>query len=183
MWFAGRSYQSWVDAGYDIQIVEAETPSTMNDCGIDINFSPIKVMGRQRRPFSETEKAVFYSHAKVLRIISRKSNPAIVLEHDAELIKPLPDDIYDMDITALGCTPKGNGRIAQTPALAYLIYPNIANRLYKFLTSIECKGNVDAYINDYMKEYGSNDKHIHHVRHMKDNEIGNTIDHPYITGL
>jgi hypothetical protein len=137
-------------------------------------------MGRQRRPFSETEKAVFYSHAKVLRLISRKTNPAIVLEHDAELVKPLPDDIFDMDITALGCTPKGDGKISQTPALSYFIRPNMANSLFKFLTSIDCKGNVDAYINDYMKKYGSNNKHIHHVKHLKDDNIGNTIEHPFI---
>ena len=180
MWFAGRTYQSWTNAGYNVQIIEAETPTTMNNCGIDISFSPIKVMGRQRRPFSETEKAVFYSHAKVLRLISRKTNPAIVLEHDAELVKPLPDDIFDMDITALGCTPKGDGKISQAPALSYFIRPNMANSLFKFLTSIDCKGNVDAYINDYMKKYGSNNKHIHHVKHLKDDNIGNTIEHPFI---
>ena len=183
MWFAGRTYQSWTNAGYEVQIIEAVTPETMHDCGIDIKFAPIKVMGRQKRPFSETEKAVFYSHAKVLKTIAKKTNPAIVLEHDAELIKPLPDDIYDMDITALGCTPKSNGHYSQTPALSYLIYPKMAQRLYNYLTTIDCKGNVDAYINQHMKDYGSNSKHVHHVRHLKDNEIGNTIDHPFIEGL
>lgn len=92
----------------------------MGDDGIKINIAPIKKMGRQRRPFSETEKAIFYSHAKVLSIIARKTSPAIVIEHDAELVKPLPDDLNDMGIASLGCINGPGNRVSQTPALSIL---------------------------------------------------------------
>jgi GR25 family glycosyltransferase involved in LPS biosynthesis len=182
MWFAGRSYESWTKAGYGVQIVEAVTPETMGDDGIKINIAPIKKMGRQRRPFSETEKAIFYSHAKVLSIIARKTSPAIVIEHDAELIKPLPDDLNDMGIASLGCINGPGNRVSQTPALAYYIKPNIAKKLLEHLTTISCEGNVDAYINDYMKHYGTNNKYISHVNHMMDSTLGTTIEHPDIKG-
>lgn len=179
MWFAGRSYESWYNAGFtDIQIIEAITPETMHDCGIDIKFAPIKSFGKYQRPFSDTEKCIFYSHAKALKIIQRKTNPGIILEHDAELIEPLSDDVYKYDITSLGSIRHVNGKFGQTPALSYLITPKISKMLYKHLTTITCHGNVDAYINEFMVKYGTQLKHINHVNHMKDETIGNTIVHP-----
>jgi len=192
MWFAGRSYESWTKAGYGVQIVEAVTPATMGDDGIKINIAPIKKMGRQRRPFSETEKAIFYSHAKVLSIIARKTSPAIVIEHDAELIKPLPEEeLNKLDIASLGGImgfpefagipnqPKSNSW-RSTPALAYFIKPPTAKLLYNHLTTIKCEGNVDAYINDFMIKYGTNSKFNTHVNHMYDATVGNTIIHPIL---
>ena len=70
--------------------------------------------------------------------------------------------------------------LVKHPLLAYYIKPNIAKKLLEHLTTISCEGNVDAYINDYMKHYGTNNKYISHVNHMMDSTLGTTIEHPDI---
>lgn len=173
MWFAGRTTYSWESAGYQVQIVEAVTPETMDDQYDQLNFASTKVHGQNKRPFTETEKAVFYSHIKVLEIAARKQSPSIIVEHDGECIQPwLNPSIYDEEIVPLA---------NKMPAVGYFIRAKAAQELAKRLKITQLKGNLDFYIWEKMLEYNtSSEMNLYRniVMHNLDPSIGNTIEHP-----
>jgi hypothetical protein len=92
--YARQSRKTWEDAGFKVSYVSAYTPETMPDF---LDFSKKdktnKTLAIQRRTkkkvvpyFSETEKAVWYSHLRIWRRIVKSKKPYIVAEHDAELV-------------------------------------------------------------------------------------------------
>ena len=79
---------SWKDHGITPKMHEATTPKDLvyrNELKFDI-----KKFGRGRRPFTPTEKAVWYSHFDLWCKCVREGALTIV-EHDSKLMKPLPD--------------------------------------------------------------------------------------------
>ena len=183
MWFAGQSYVSWKNLGYEVNFIDAITPQTMDDYPNQLNFSDLKTSGKYQRPFSPTEKAVFYSHIKALNDARRKSSPSIIIEHDAELLCTLDPKILDCNIAALGHSLISERTKVTTPALAYYITPVIADLLYKYLLRTHIKSNLDAYVMNYMVKYNDDEKFNYHVLHLKDESLGTTIDHPKGTKL
>jgi len=79
---------SWEDHGITPKIHEATTPKDLayrNQLTFDI-----KRTGREKRPFTSTEKAVWYSHFDLwCKCVIQ--GPFIIVEHDSKLMKPLPD--------------------------------------------------------------------------------------------
>lgn len=175
MWFAGRAAKSWENAGYNIEIVEAVKPETMDDQDYQLNFADTKERGKTKRPYTETEKAVFYSHIKALEIASRKASPCIIIEHDAECIQPwLNPEIYDEEIVPLAVN-------AEPPTVAYFIKAKAAKELVEHFKSIKIVGNLDHYVYHKMLEYRKADEmglYRNIVMHNIDPSIGSTIEHP-----
>jgi len=173
MWFAGRTTHSWESAGYNVEIIEAVTPKTMGSEYDQLNFAQTKIMGKTKRPFTETEKAVFYSHLKALEIASRKQSPCIIVEHDGECIQPwLNPSIYEEEIIPLSKT---------MPAVGYFVKAKPAKELVQQLKQIRLKGNLDYYIWEKMLEYRKSDEmsvYRNIVMHNLDVSVGNTIEHP-----
>lgn len=182
MWYAGQSYVSWKKLGYEVNFIDAITPQTMDNYPNQLNFADLKTSGKYRRPFSPTEKAVFYSHVEALKVAGRKSSPSIIVEHDAELLCPIDPKVLDCNIAALGHSLISKRKIT-TPALAYYITPVIADLLYKYLLRTHIKSNLDAYVMNYMTKYNDDEKFNYHVLHLKDESLGTTIDHPKGTEL
>ena len=143
-----------------------------------LNFSEVKTSGKYQRPFSQTEKAVFYSHIVALNNARKKVSPSIIVEHDAQLLSSIDPKVLDYNIVALGHSLVSKNTKVTTPALAYFITPHIADLLYKYLLRTNIKSNLDAYVMNYMMKYGEYEKFNHHVLHLKDVSLGTTIDHP-----
>lgn len=173
MWFAGRTTMSWENAGYTVNIIEAATPKNMYEEYSQLTFAPMKLMGKTKRPFTETEKAVFYSHLRVLEIASRKASPSIIVEHDGECQQPwLPPSLYDHKVMPL---------CASWPAVGYYITASVARELCKTLYTTSLKGNLDYYVWKEMLSHNSKDemnRYSNIVMHRKDPSVGNTIEHP-----
>ena len=79
---------SWKEHDITPKIHEATTSKDLvyrNQLTFDI-----KRTGREKRPFTSTEKAVWYSHFDLWCRCVRQG-PLIIVEHDSKLMKPLPD--------------------------------------------------------------------------------------------
>lgn len=177
MWYAGRTYESWTKAGYEVNIVEAVTPETMKEELKYVGFEfDIKRGGQRQRPFTEAEKAVFYSHAKILRLAKANENPSIILEHDAVL---RDGPIENFDITNFDACPLCKTNL-YWPAVAYWIKKRTAKYLLEHMVSQVIDHNYDAYLWKIMhinKEKDDFNPFIHYVNHEKDPILGNTLDH------
>ena len=179
MWESGRSYQTWRSAGYNVALFDAITPKTYLDSEIKLTFKK----HWRGREFTETEKAVFYSHLSVLSLARRKSGPSIVIEHDAHLVKDLDlkkMEKEDIDVAALGMCVRGNNKY-QVPCLAYFINPALAGFFYDDMQMKDITKNIDGYFSEFIASYGKGlrEEYSEHVLACEEfrYELGTTIDH------
>lgn len=176
MWYAGITWQTWNHVGYEVDIVEAVTPETM---GNFLTFDT-KIIGEEVREFTETEKAIFYSHLKVWEKIKDNDKPSIVLEHDAFYVSKdkLSGSMERYDLVLLGnCCP----------AASYYLNRDAAEDLYYSILENKIHKNVDFYITDratmkFPKHSHTNWPvelgHYHtYVEPKVDEEVGTTIQH------
>jgi len=144
---ARKTKKSWVDRGYKVEYFDAITPDDFDqynylDFGDEflshhsktkrqhelvyryIKWSPIKHPDGNwyKRKITPTEKAVYYSHLEVFKLISKRKIPHIVIEHDSFLEEDLPS-IEDFEFKSFA-----------GPILwAYYITPHITDKLLNFV--------------------------------------------------
>jgi hypothetical protein len=91
--YAKKSRKTWERYGFNVEYFSAYTPETMPDY-LDFSvrdktnktFMLEKKLNKKVEPyFSETEKAVWYSHLEVWKYIIEQNKSYIVAEHDAIL--------------------------------------------------------------------------------------------------
>ena len=171
--------QSWINAGFHIDYYQGITPDTFSHSVKELKFGK-KATGRNKgRDFTETEKAIWYSHIKMWDIASRKASPFIIIEHDVMLLEHIDKiDIERYDILGL-CH---NGLLSKNPHRgyrvsaggAYMLKNNVAKKMLDNLPD-EITTNSDAYIHNYITRYGAF-KHKHSTQlYLPD--LGVTIDH------
>jgi GR25 family glycosyltransferase involved in LPS biosynthesis len=88
-YYSNICIKTWNAYDYNVNIVDAVTPDQLNNY-TELEFKTRRVSNKIRE-FTETEKAVFYSHFLMWRKVAKSNKPAIILEHDCMLYKPLPD--------------------------------------------------------------------------------------------
>jgi hypothetical protein len=171
--------QSWLNAGFGIDYIQGITPETFDEAPVKLNFGK-KSTGRNiGKDFTETEKAIWYSHIKMWDIAARKQNPLIVIEHDVMLL----DHIDKVDIERypiLGICH--NGLLSKKPEKgyrvsaggAYMLKNDIAKKMIDELPSL-ITTNSDAYIHNYIARYGTFKQR--HSTQLYLPDIGTTIAH------
>lgn len=181
MYYAGATTDSWVRHGFEVQRWEAFTPKSLPFVK-DLAFG-IKKFGRGGpRDFTETEKAIWYSQYYLWKMVARKSNPAIIIEHDAYL-HTAPDIQNWGDYEFVGFCESWTGRNITTAA-AYWLTPNWAKKLLDGIEELFPKGkkrinmNVDAYIHTIMDNNpGKGVLKKGFSRQYQDAKLGTTIHH------
>jgi hypothetical protein len=165
MYYRGRVEESW--NGYNLKFFNAITPETMESKGY-LHFGK----KRDTIEFTPTEKAVWYSHVELWAKARKK--PIIIIEHDALLVKPIPDRMWDQhDIICLGHTGKNKIRL---PGLAYYLTPGIATRMVNDVKAIKkITWNSDGTIHGYGTKEGVFE--TDHVYQVQNRSIGTTIEH------
>lgn len=190
--YVSISKPSWERRGYNVTLVDAVTPDTIEsytkECGrYSINFG-IKKTGRGApREFTPTEKAIWCSHHQCWRITERKKNPAIIVEHDGILLSdvimsqtvPVVKDHWGPDVLigighcgALSKSPEKGKRISA--GVAYVLGNNAAQTLKKYVPR-PVMTNSDAYLHQAIEKRGLWLQHC--VTQYYDPNIGTTIDH------
>ena len=171
--------QSWKNAGFTIDYYFGITPNTFDKAVKQLEFGK-KSTGRNiGKDFTETEKAIWYSHMKMWDIASRKASPLIVIEHDVMLLEAIDQITIDRYGIVGLCH---NGLLSKKPEKgyrisaggAYLIKNEIAKKMLESLPQI-ITTNSDAYIHNFIARYGVF-KH-HHSTQLYIPELGTTIDH------
>ena len=120
--YAEVSRKTWEKRGYSVTYMDAITPETMHtfeDPQIRFAYKiAIRSVEKRRQKlqkdkgfkfegiFSDTEKAVWYSHVKAWRQVASGDEPTIICEHDAKLrrkyIPCMNHDFYMMTKNILG---------------------------------------------------------------------------------
>jgi hypothetical protein len=179
--YSSLCLNSWKNAKLTVNMFDAITPETMPEDG-PLNFG-IKRSVSGKRPFTETEKAVWYSHFNLWKDCTRKSNPMLVIEHDAMLLKDPKHAFLLSERFPIVClshcgilSPSPQKRWNRpSPGCAYIITPWMAKRLVRDIPNeIDC--NSDGYLANYMTNLGA--WVPHYVTQFYHPNLGTTIDHP-----
>ena len=162
---------------------EATVPNTIKEHSriVDLNFfnkAPMQEM-TVWRAFSETEKAVWYSHARLWKRCIETNKSLIIVEHDCLLEYTLSKNLLCVhDMVCLSRWTNGNNKPRWVPAAAaaYYITPPIAKILLERVPT-PIVYNVDGWIHKVCAQRG--DFKLNVARQCDLNpKIGNTIKHP-----
>ena len=170
---------SWKYRGYDVKEFEAITPETLP--AEPLRFSKCCSAGTPwpGRGFTDTERAVWYSHYLLWVKCAEMGKPILVIEHDTLLLRDLPRRGYQESVLGLGKVITEKGRVQRWPAGAYYIPPIKAKQLiFRAKGSIiDC--NVDGFINSHLRTR----KNLWVCLQIIDNDIGTTIHHDKETDI
>ena len=152
-----------------VEILDAVRP---DDPVIDHSkFSKIKAptIGTKNKPWSGTEKAVWYSHVKAWESIMDGTEDAVwVLEHDVKVVIP--------PTTGYGITSWWGNAVGQ--ARAYQMTPYLIERLYNAWL---VENPIDMQIDTFMTKWFADHTHsrrlsmIFEIEHLQ--QFGTTIQH------
>lgn len=101
----------------------------------------------EKRDFTATEKAVWYSHFDLWCKCIRKG-PMIIVEHDSKILKPLPD-LKEEGYKLLSFS-KADGKVRETVGSGYYITPPFAERLIARAVATPITCNSDGHISSIM---------------------------------
>lgn len=172
--------KSWREHGYNVRYYQAVTPKTLDKQSQPIQFGK----KRDKIEFTDTEKAVWYSHRNLWRFCEQKMQPIIIIEHDAKLVKDIPCNLFDeCDIIGLSHTPFINrktgetdyDRILRSAGVGYYLTPQIATKMVLGLNKKIITTNSDCYIHIHIEELGG--WNIEHIQQTFNEEYGTTIEH------
>ena len=168
---------SWKKHGYEVGHFEAITPK-------DLYKKNKLIFGKKgkSRPFSLTEKAVWYSHFELWCECLRRQEPFLIIEHDAKLVKPLPD-LSNVDYKFLAYHDKDYGDInlqgkIMAPGVGYYITPLIAQRFVSLAIALQpIKQNSDGHIASFTSwKREEKLKDFYYIEQINIDGL-NTIDH------
>lgn len=171
--------QSWIAHGHGVDYHAGITPDTFDQAYRELNFGK-KMSGRNKgRDFTETEKAVWYSHLMMWDIAARKRSPLIIVEHDVIQLKPLDMSKIEQypclgicHCGMLSNKPEKGYRISAGGA--YVLTPDMGKHLVDNLPKT-IETNSDGYIYRLLSRYGSFEHHVSTQLYIP--EWGGTIAH------
>jgi len=183
------SSYSWKRAGFKVRYYDAVTPKTMPRYR-ELNFAQNRRKMMKGKYFSETEQAVWYSHYNLWHFCAFSVKPIIIAEHDAVLVNPIPESLYEEDIVSFGYSSNlsylnDNKNTVKAPVkylagTAYYIKPTIASKMYEHHSNpgatkiaINCDGIVHDFVDMYGKRYNSVTPYCNNIK-------GRTIVHPKV---
>lgn len=189
--YMNKTIPSWTSRGFSVEIFEATTPKNIDSLG-ELKFTERKASARNRR-FSETEKAVWYSHYRLWKHCIEIDQPIHVLEHDSYLKDDLPNFEYsDIEIFAVHDYTydnkyKGIPHIV-SPCAGYYITPKVAAVMINKATEKRINLNVDWTVHETYEDYHPETQRDYIlfqknllpqcvVRQILDTKVGNTINH------
>ena len=162
---------SWKDHGITPKIHEATTPKDLvyrNQLTFDI-----KRGGRDKRPFTSTEKSVWYSHFDLWCKCIREGSLTII-EHDSKLMKPLPDMSKEGYKFLSYSSDRSNNMAIGS---GYYLTPVVAERLVARAVCREIKFNSDGFIATTLNyKAQKKKKDFHYIDQICFDGL-NTIDH------
>lgn len=183
--------KSWHDKGYHISHYEAVTPHTLS------HYTSLSFERRKRSKgnnlFSDTEKAVWYSHYNLWNMCVELDEPICVIEHDSLLVDYLPD-FTGSDIELFAVHDYRYDHIVRdvahtvSPCAGYYIQPSAARDMINKARSSMISLNVDWTVHETYEDYHPETQRKYDlfqkvllpqcvVRQIYDEQIGNTIIH------
>lgn len=185
---------TWEEQGFDVIDFEAVTPETVEKENMNELLFHNKIhKSGEETPFTPTEIAIWWSHFVLWHKCLIRKKPIIVAEHDAFVLKDLPNDLYRPSKLKFAFL----GRVGRTlaPCTAYYLTPEFAfqliqvrgrrwrdNRAGSNNESIGIYMNVDGYmLMEYLDQKRQKKMRVadysKYVTQMHDDDMGTTIEH------
>jgi len=149
-----KSLPSWKN--YKIEIFNAVTPKDLSFLN-ELFFYKKWSSGNS---FTDTEKAVWYSHFLLWKQCFYEKKPLIVIEHDSILRKDIGSVTHSKLLSFLTdrketpMDPVEDGKIL-SPGSGYVIFPDEILPFINFIKNVPIISNVDGYIRDFIQtKYG-----------------------------
>jgi len=171
---------SWTNAGFELDYYDAITPENVQEkVNRPLNFGTKTSRKRFGQPFTPTEQAVWYSHAKMWDIAARKSSPLIIIEHDIILLKHIEKWTLEqhpiLGLSHVGLLSKKAKKGYRISAGgAYMLTNEIAKKMLRNIPKL-VDVNSDAYIHQFIARYGAFRHEYSTQLYLPD--LGATIDH------
>ena len=164
---------SWRKFGHKLNFFEAVTPK-------DLYKKNKLIFNRKDRDFTETEKAVWYSHFELWCKCLNSGKGMIIIEHDSKLVKSLPNlqnEGYKYLSYMKRDFGKYEGKCVLSPGSGYYITPIVAQRLIASAVAKDIEINSDGHICDntnIKRQTRMND--FYYIEQINIDGL-NTIDH------
>lgn len=176
IYYRDRVLPSWLNLGYRVNLFSAVTPKDLDKYS-ELSF--FKKHNKKRdsiSEFTDTEKAVWYSHFLLWKQCVEDNTPIIICEHDIELVVPIQRELFDNEMVCLSHDPPNDIKPRQTHLAggAYYITPKVA----RYLISVKKKRvtfNSDSWIHNTCDKFGK--WHISKCKQIKDPNVGVTVTH------
>jgi len=182
-YYADISIKSWERFGFEVVVVDAVTPETLDEYkgSKELNFGT-KMSGRgSPREFTPTEKAIWASHHKVWRMATLKKSSTILAEHDAILLEDfdesrcLVNDKICAGLSHCGYLSKHPEKGKRISAGACYIMSQDMAKYFRQCVPKNITSNSDNYIHQMITQNGI---WLHqYVTQFYDATVGTTIDH------
>lgn len=131
---------------------------------------------RDKIEFTETEKAVWYSHYECWDLCWKIKEPIIVVEHDVHRIKSIDPTIFNEKMACIAHTMNGK-KPAKLGGGAYYITPSAARRLLTARHAKNINYNSDVWIHRLCDKIGRWDMMT--CKQINDDNVGRTVEHLY----
>lgn len=147
-----KSISLWEKQGFKINLFPAITPNLISKIIPQLNFSTKQLKVNKAAPvgFSDTEKAIFYSHYMLWKKSYDENKALMILEEDAIPIKSIPK-IWDIERISLLGIPVATG---------YIITPIKGKALIDDIQTRTIKGPVDGFLYSHTILKNSNERYI-----------------------
>lgn len=176
--------KSWRKGGHKIHLYEAVTPETIpmqkNRLTFDTKLSRGGIIDYDNLVgvgFTETEKAVWYSHFNLWNVCIQINKPIVIIEHDMKLDHRTglkTENFREKNAVGLGRTKSHKiKRNINLPCGCYYLTPYIASILVKRAKSDPVRINVDGHV----KKFLDTDKKNWCVDQIIHEKVGTTIVH------
>lgn len=152
-YYASITTNQWERYGYAVERVAATTPATLGD---ELRFAKLKFSGNA---FTQTEKAIWYSHYYLWERCQQEGTPMCVIEHDCYPTRKLRDftgfNLYPF------CSFPRNDKAWQklrevvAPGGGYFLTPKAATTLIHRAKESIIRENVDGALHQTMKLYNN----------------------------
>ena len=169
--------KSWKKFNYEVELFTAVTPKDLYK-KTKLDFALKGVKGRE---FTQTEKAVWYSHFELWCECVKHNKPVLIIEHDSKLLKQLPDfnGCHAKVLSFINRDYKPKGKWP-APGSGYYITPQVARVL---IANAVCKPigqNSDGHLSAVLSNFTVIDRHKSkdhlHIEQINIDGL-NTIDH------
>lgn len=166
---------SWKN--YDVNFFNAVTPKDLS-YKTALTFAPLKVTLKNKRPFTDTEKAVWYSHYELWCKCARSRESMLILEHDSKLVKPLPDfSKLTSKFLSFVYDKETNTKEVLAPGSGYYLTPPSAALLVGYAASGPIFGNSDGHLGQYLNaQKQKKERDFGYIEQVSIDGL-NTIDH------
>ena len=164
---------TWEKHDYKIKKFNAITPKDL------YKKSKLEFSNNRARKFTNTEKAVWYSHFELWCKCLNDFTPMVIIEHDSKLVKPLPD-LSKEGHKFLSFIDRDFGKkrgIYLAPGSGYYITPIVAQRLISYAVSKPIMLNSDGHLANLLNiDKQEKAENFYYIEQINIDGL-NTIDH------